>query len=89
MEFIQGQVFGMEKIEKHIKKSKEQKQTEHKRRKDYEMLIRTCAEIDTLKARLDFLCDSESVQASIYRLKAAELELNHHLRSVREESSKG
>ncbi len=88
MEFIQGQVVNMDRAEKNIRKTKEQKQAEYRRQKDYELLMRTCAEIDTLKSRLSQLSDSESIEASIYRLKAAELELNHHIRSVRGVSSK-
>ena len=88
MEFTRGQVFGIEKIEKIFKKTKEQKQKDLDRQRTQELLMRTRMEISTLSDSIDRLYDTEAIEASIYRLKAAQLELNRHIRSAKEYMSK-
>lgn len=88
MEFTRGQVFGIEKIEKIFKKTKEQKQEELRRQNTLDILMRTRMEIGTLTDGIDILSDHEAIEASIYRLKAAQLELNRHIRSAKEYLSK-
>ena len=88
MEFTHGQVFGIEKIEKIFKKTKEQKQKDLDRQRTQELLSRTRMEISTLSDSIDRLYDTEAIESSIYRLKAAQLELNRHIRSAKEYMSK-
>ena len=85
MDFTLGQVFDIEKI---FKKTKEEKQKELDRQKAQELLMRTRMEISTLSDGIESLSDREAIESSIYRLKAAELELNRHIRAIKEHASK-
>ena len=85
MDFTLGQVFDIEKI---FKKTKEEKQKELYRQKAQELLMRTRMEISTLSDGIESLSDREAIESSIYRLKAAELELNRHIRAIKEHASK-
>lgn len=88
MEFTHGQVFGIEKIEKYLRKTKEQKQKDLEYKKTQELLLRTRTEIGMLTSGIERLSDREAIESSIYRLKAAELELNRHIRSAKEYAAK-
>ena len=85
MDFTPGQVFH---IENFFKKTKEQKQKEQNRQKAQELLMRTRMEISTLSDGIESLSDREAIESSIYRLKAAQLELNRHIRAIKEHASK-
>ena len=85
MDFTLGQVFDIEKI---FKKTTEQKQKKLDRQKAQELLMRTRMEISTLSDGIESLSDREAIESSIYRLKAAELELNRHIRAIKEHLSK-
>ena len=85
MDFTLGQVFDIEKI---FKKTTEQKQKKLDRQKAQELLMRTRMEISTLSDGIEILSDREAIESSIYRLKAAELELNRHIRAIKEHLSK-
>lgn len=77
---IMGQVFGVEKIIRYIKTSKEKRETEQKHQQDVEFFNLAKDEIDTLKSNMDCLCDKSAIESSIYRLKAAELDFNRYLK---------
>ena len=81
MEFIGGQVFGLGKISQHIKNTQAKKEEEIKKQKEISLFNSAKEEIATLKSAIDQLCDKETIESSIYRLKAAELDLNRQLRT--------
>ena len=83
MEFADGQVFKIEKISKHIKASKEKKAEAALYQKNLYCVAQIKEEIESLKSTLDNTCDTEAIQSSIYRLKAAELELNRFFRHAK------
>ena len=83
MEFTQGQVFNMAKISEYIKKTKDKKAAQHKAEEAVNLVKNTKAEIDALRSGLNQLTDTEGIEASIYRLKAAELELNRHIKMAK------
>ena len=83
MEFTQGQVFSMEKISEYIKKTKDKKAAQQKAEETVNLVKNTKAEIDALRSGLNQLTDTEGIEASIYRLKAAELELNRHIKMAK------
>lgn len=80
MEFTQGQVFGFTKISQRIKLTQTKKTAELKRQEELSLFNTAKEEIDVLKSTLDELYDKEAIEASIYRLKAAELDFNRQLR---------
>lgn len=82
MEFTRGQVFDMEKIFQNFKKTKFQKNTDPQ--SEYtEPIQRATEEISTLRSCLEHLCDTDAVESLIYRLKAAELDLNRHIKTAK------
>lgn len=83
MEFAQGQVFSIGKISEHIKNTKAKKQAETKRQEAVLLVSQAKEEILNLKSRLNYVSDTEAIEASIYRLKAAELDLNRQLRAAK------
>lgn len=80
MEFTQGQVFKMEKLSDYIKKTKDKKLSEEQTRQAIELFVSAKAEIDALRSGLDQLTDKEAIESGIYRLKAAELDLNRQIK---------
>lgn len=80
MEFTQGQVFKMEKIFQYIKKAKDKKLNDEQTRQAVDLFVSAQAEIDALKSGLNQLTDKEAIEAGIYRLKAAELDLNRQIK---------
>ncbi len=80
MEFTQGQVFKMEKLSDYIKKTKDKKLTQKQARQAHELFLSAKAEIDSLRSGLDSLTDKEAIESGIYRLKAAELDLNRQIK---------
>lgn len=77
----EGQVFGLGKISEHIKSAHTKKESELQRIQELSLFNAARDEISALKSTLDELTDKESIEASIYRLKAAELDFNRQLKS--------
>lgn len=88
MEFAEGQVFNLGRLTTHLKNSKEKKLKENIFKKNLSFFLQTKMEIDTLNSTLNNTCDKEAIESSIYRLKAAELELNRFLRLAKESQTK-
>ena len=77
---IMGQVFGVDRISKYIKASKEKREAEEKHQQEFEFFTLAKDEINTIKSNMDCLCDTSAIEASIYRLKEAELDFNRYLK---------
>lgn len=88
MEFVKGQVFNLGRLTAHLKNSKEKKLKEKILKDNLSFFTQTKEEIDTLNSTLNNTCDKEAIESSIYRLKAAELELNRFLRQAKESQIK-
>ena len=88
MEFGEGQVFGLNKITHLIKNTQTKKESELQRAGELALFNAAKDEIKALKSALDELCDEESIESSIYRLKAAELDFNRQLKSKKASSAK-
>ena len=88
MEFVKGQVFSLGRLTEHLKNSKEKKLKEKILKDNLTFFTQTKEEIKTLHSTLNNTCDKESIESSIYRLKAAELELNRFLRQAKESQIK-
>lgn len=88
MDFAQGQVSKIDKITEYIKNIKDRKLSSEQTRLTKEIFFGTKAEIDTLRAGLNNLTEKEAIEASIYRLKAAEIDLNRHIKATKSEFSK-
>ena len=82
MEFIEGQVF-IKNISEHIKETKAKKENLLKKQEMVSLVADAKKEIDTLKDSLNFATDKETIESSVYRLKAAELDLNRQLRAIK------
>lgn len=82
MEFIEGQVF-IKNISEHIKETKAKKENLLKKQEMVNLVADAKKEIDTLKDSLNFATDKETIESSVYRLKAAELDLNRQLRTIK------
>ena len=81
MEFGEGQVFGPGKITHLIKSTQLKKESERITQEEISLFNAAKEEIKALKSALDELCDEETIESSIYRLKAAELDFNRQLKS--------
>jgi len=79
MEFSKGQVFGLQKISQHIKSTQEKKELKIKKEEEISLFNQSKEEIKMLKSTLDELCDKNTIESAIYRLKAAELDFNRQL----------
>ena len=86
MEFVQ--VSKIDKITEFIKNAKDKKLSKEQTRLTKELLTNAKSEIDTLRAFLNNLTDKEAIESGIYRLKAAEIDLNRHIRTTKSEFSK-
>ena len=82
MEFIEGQVF-IKNISEHIKETKAKKENLLKKQEMVSLVADAKKEIDTLKESLNFATDKETIESSVYRLKAAELDLNRQIRTIK------
>lgn len=80
MEFMQGQVFGIGRITEHIKNVKTKKELDSKRDAEIDLFNHAKDEIAMLKSNLDYTSDADAIESSIYRLMAAEIDLNRQLR---------
>ncbi len=83
MEFIEGQVLSIKNLSEHIKEVRENKQKNIKHQELLGLLARSKEEIDSLKSSLNNTNDTEAIESSIYRLKAAELDLNRQLKIIK------
>ena len=83
MEFIQGQVLNVKNISERIKDAKMNKLKSIKKQEMVNLLAQSKEEINTLKSALNNTNDTEAIEASIYRLKAAELDLNRQLKAIK------
>lgn len=86
MEFVQ--VSKIDKITEFIKNAKDKKLSKEQTRLTKELLTNAKSEIDTLRASLNSLTDKEAIESGIYRLKAAEIDLNRHIKATKSEFSK-
>ncbi len=84
MEFVQGQVFNMEKLTQHIKNSKEKKQQKLLSMKISEDFNNAADECAALNCRIEYNNDRDLLEADIYRLKAAEIMRNYHIKSAKQ-----
>ena len=89
MEFTTGQVFNMENFSNIIKKSKEKKLSAQQNEELLSQIDRAKNEISVLKSNLEYMTDKEAIESSIYRLKAAELEFNRHIKAAKTSYTKG
>jgi len=79
MAFGEGQVFGLKSFSQHLKSTQEKKELKVKKEEEISLFNQSKDEIKMLKSTLDELCDKRAIESAIYRLKAAELDFNHHL----------
>ncbi len=83
MEFIEGQVFSIKNISEHIKNTKTNKLKGIKKQELINILTQSKEEIDALRSTINNTSDAETIESSIYRLKAAELDLNRQLKAIK------
>ena len=83
MEFTAGQVIKIEKISERIKKAKEKKEIEKKCRQASSDFDNALHEYELLKKCFDYTSDKDLLEATIFRLKAAELSLNYQIKSAK------
>ena len=86
MEFVQ--VSKIDKITEYIKNAKGKKLAYQQECLTKELFLGAKNEIDTLRAGLNNLTDKEAIESGIYRLKAAEIDLNRHIRTTKSAFSK-
>ncbi len=84
MEFVQGQVFNMEKLTRHLKKSKEKKQLLKFAQEISDNFNNAATERIFLQNRIEYNSDHDLLEADIYRLKAAEILQNYHIKSAKQ-----
>lgn len=83
MEFTPGQVIKTEKLAQRIKQAKEKRESIKKHQQitlDFDNALK---EYELLKKCFDYTSDKDLLEANIYRLKAAELSLNYHIKSAK------
>ena len=86
MEFVQ--VSKIDKITEYIKNERAKKLSREQARLTKELFLGAKAEINTLRASLNNLTDKEAIESGIYRLKAAEIDLNRHIKATKSTFSK-
>lgn len=84
MEFVQGQVFNMEKLTQRIKRSKEKKQMLKFTQEISDNFNSAAMERTFLQNRIEHNSDRDLLEADIYRLKAAEILQNYHIKSAKQ-----
>lgn len=85
MEFVQGQVFNMEKLTELLKKSKERKQLQKSAAQMSDSFNSASQERNLLQNRIEYNCDRDLLEADIYRLKAAEILQNYHIKMAKQQ----
>lgn len=92
MESAMGQVQGTkkekktkftEKLMQLLKKTKEEQRRERERRQFLSAMISAKSEFDMIRKNLNFVTDADTKEYCIYRLKAAELNLNRHIKRAK------
>ncbi len=84
MEFVQGQVFNINKFTDHFKRTKEEKEL-IKIQEQISFNIDSIAEEKAfLQNRIEHNCAHDLLQADIYRLKAAEIMQNYHIKQAKQ-----
>lgn len=83
MDFTGGQVLNIKNLSEHIKGLKTNKEKRIKKQELTEQLKKTQEEIKILNTAFDNIADTEAIESSIYRLKAAELDLNRQVRTLK------
>ena len=83
MEFTAGQVIKMEKLAERIKKAKQKKEILKKHQQNTMLFDNALKEYELLKQSFDYTSDKDLLEATIFRLKAAEICLNYHIKSAK------
>ena len=84
MEFVQGQVFSINKFTDHFKKTKEEKELIKLQEQIFSDIGSISEEKAFLQNRIEHNCSSDLLQADIYRLKAAEIMQNYHIKQAKQ-----
>ena len=83
MEFTAGQVIKIDKLTERYKKAKEKRESARKNQQlayDFDNALR---EYELLKKCFDYTSDKDLLEATIFRLKAAEISLNYQIKSAK------
>ena len=72
-----------EKLLQLVKKTREEHLSEKERRQFLSSVISAKSEFDLLSKNLNFITDADTKEYCIYRLKAAELNLNRHIKRAK------
>ncbi len=83
MEFTAGQVINIDKLTERYKKAKEKRESAKKSQQialDFDNALK---EYEFFKKCFDYTSEKDLLEATIYRLKAAELSLNYQIKSAK------
>ncbi len=86
MESVQGQVRLIKttfKLSEYVKRLKEEKSKKQKTASFLVELKSAKSEVDTIKRNLNLITDLDAKEYCIYRLKAAELNLNRYMKQAK------
>ena len=83
MEFTAGQVIKIDKLTERYKKAKEKRESMKKHQQIAHEFDNALREYEFLKNRFDYTSEKELLEATIYRLKAAEISLNYQIKSAK------
>ena len=85
MEFVQGQVFNINKLTERIKKSKREKEQQLTKHQIYQDFQHAASERSFLQNRIEHNSDKDLLAADIYRLKATEILQNYHIKTAKQQ----
>ena len=85
MEFVQGQVFNIDKLTERIKKSKHKKEQQLANYQIYQDFQNAASELKFLQNRIEHNSDKDLLAADIYRLKAVEILQNYHIKTAKQQ----
>ena len=85
MEFVQGQVFNINKFTDRFKKTKEEKELDKLQEQTSFDIGSVAEEKALLQSRIEYSCEPDLLKADIYRLKAAEIMQNYHIRQAKQQ----
>lgn len=85
MEFVQGQVFNINKLAERIKKSKYKKEQKLANYQIYQEFQDAASERSFLQNRIEHNSDKDLLEADIYRLKAAEILQNYKIKLAKQQ----
>ena len=83
MEFTIGQVIKMDKLTERIKNAKEKREIIKKSQQNALLFDDALKECEILRKCLDYTSDRDLLEATIFRLKAAEISLNYRIKSAK------